>query len=29
MASSMGRFLLFFIALRGFLLEASGDFGSG
>ncbi|XP_006054974.2 N-acetylglucosamine-1-phosphodiester alpha-N-acetylglucosaminidase isoform X1 [Bubalus bubalis] len=29
MASSMGRFLLFFIALRGFLLEASGDLGSG
>ncbi|OWK11082.1 NAGPA [Cervus elaphus hippelaphus] len=29
MASSMGRFLLFFIGLRGCLLEASGDFGSG
>ncbi|XP_068825030.1 N-acetylglucosamine-1-phosphodiester alpha-N-acetylglucosaminidase isoform X1 [Capricornis sumatraensis] len=29
MAPSMGRFLLFFIALRGFLLEASGDLGSG
>ncbi|XP_028355562.1 N-acetylglucosamine-1-phosphodiester alpha-N-acetylglucosaminidase isoform X1 [Physeter macrocephalus] len=29
MAASMGRCLLFFISLRGFLGEASGDLGSG